>query len=537
MSSDGPTTPPAMTARRSGLRERLRDIVKPQAPSAAPQPGSNAFADPAAPAPQEGASSTPSASAPATDALPEAAGATPGVGHVESNFLEVQPAGTEARHVEGVDGTAALVTRRSSDSRSGVERVLGGEWRSHSRRQSFVVTRRFEPEQTYGRVRVGDVARALRGAASSARLLATERAQAPFVFFDLETTGLSGGAGTHAFLVGCSWFDDRGGFVIEQHLMTDFAAERVMLEVVSTELSKAGALVSFNGKSFDAPVLETRYLFHRLTSPCVDLPHLDMLHPARRFWGGDGERGCSLIALEGQLLGKARIDDVPGFEIPARYFEFIRSGNAQLLADVLEHNRLDLLSLAAVTARLLELVEQGADATDDAREALALGRVYERADDSVRAHAAFERAWRLSSQTDGQNRCARMAADWAWTRNGIRAQALRSLACVARRQRRYGDAARYWRHLVGVPGCPPQMVREATEALAIHHEHRERDLRTAKMFALRNLEVVAKSTRGDAVRHRLARLERKLLSEPPLFPSLPLLPSSDSPTSGRRTSS
>src|SRR5439155_5978386 len=139
---------------------------------------------------------------------------------------------------------------------------------------------------------------------------------------------------------------------------------RRLLETAAADLARAGALVSFNGKSFDAPVLETRYLFHRLPWPGGGMPHVDVLHPARRFWG-DGE--CSLVALERQLLGVRRVGDVPGFEIPARYFQFIRSGDAAPLAAVLEHKRLDLLSLAAFTALLLHVTHAGPDAARDAR--------------------------------------------------------------------------------------------------------------------------------------------------------------------------
>src|SRR5205823_13691561 len=109
---------------------------------------------------------------------------------------------------------------------------------------------------------------------------------------DLETTGLSGGAGTHAFLVGCGWFEPEGTFVTRQFLMTRYADERPMLERVARELTQGGALVSFNGKSFDAPLLETRYLFHRLAWNGREFPHVDVLHPARRFWtsASDGAR-------------------------------------------------------------------------------------------------------------------------------------------------------------------------------------------------------------------------------------------------------
>ena len=303
---------------------------------------------------------------------------------------------------------AALPTRVDEQTRDAetLEHVLGGGWRTAGNSRSFVVTRRFDADVQYGRMRVGDIASRLHDAQQGATFLAAGVPRAPFVFFDLETTGLSGGAGTHAFLVGCAWFDADGSFVVEQHLMTNYAAERGMLTLVAADLARAGALVTFNGKSFDAPVIETRYLFHRLTSPCTQIPHVDVLHPARRFWGGHAELGCSLIALEQQLLGARRIGDVPGFEIPERYFQFVRSGEAQPLVDVFEHNRLDLLSLAGLTAHLLSLVANGAYSTSDARECLALGRVYERAGETPRAEMAFDtvgdraRLERLSERFD-----------------------------------------------------------------------------------------------------------------------------------------
>lgn len=438
--------------------------------------------------------------------------------------------------------TAAIV------SRDRVEDVLGGEWRSCGDARSFVVTRRIAPDTRHGHQPVGAFAQRLAASGGGAALLAPDATSArvepdatndrvPFVFFDLETTGLSGGAGTHAFLVGCAWFDDDGAFVVEQHLMVDYAVERGMLTMVQQRLSRAGALVTFNGKSFDAPVIETRYLFHRLTSPCGQLPHVDVLHPARRFWGGQGDDGCSLVTLERHLLGARRVGDVPGFEIPARYFQFVRSGDARPLADVLEHNRLDLLSLAGLTSRLLGMIDEGPACTANAREALALARVYERSGDEDRARAGFERAAALALEAMRERRRGSVPSDWQWSPEGIRAEALRALAVAARRCRRFDAAAACWRDVLEVPGCPAQLRREATEALAIHHEHRVRDLEAAKMFALKSLEAGSKAAWGDAVRHRLARIERKMVSARAPLPSLPLPLSSGSPTSGRQTSS
>ncbi len=397
---------------------------------------------------------------------------------------------------------------------SDIASILGGAWRDDVHGPCFVVERRVEPAAAYGRSRVGDFAIALRDAAAAPMLAAGAPVQPPFIFFDLETTGLSGGAGTHAFLVGCGWFDDEGGFVTRQYLMTRYADERPLLGTVAGELARAGALVSFNGKSFDAPILETRYLFHRLEWAAGQLPHLDVLHPARAFWGDrrdesphasvGAERArpfgarssCSLGTLEQEQLGARRAGDVPGFEIPARYFQFVRSGDARPLAAVLEHNRLDLLSLAGLTARLVGLVHAGAAAARDPREALALGRVYGRAGLDARAHEAYECALRTNSASS----------------SAIAIDALRALACASRRARRYDAAAAYWRRVLEVRGCPPPFAREAAEALAIHHEHRVRDLAEAKRFALKSLEHGTRAAWVEAGRYRLARIERKIES-------------------------
>jgi uncharacterized protein YprB with RNaseH-like and TPR domain len=407
-------------------------------------------------------------------------------------------------------GVRSGIRLHEGDERSGfsrahldLERLLGGQWQQHAAGACFVVERRTDARTMCGRAPVGELAARLVGAAAEAPLIAGGApARPPFLFFDLETTGLSGGAGTYAFLVGFGSFDEEGGFITRQFVLLRFADERALLATVADELARAGAIVSFNGKSFDAPFLETRYLFHRLEWVGAWPPHVDVLHPARRFWGHGGVRGareghasCSLVSLERQVLGAERVSDVQGFEIPARYFQFVRSGDAGPLAAVLEHNRLDLLSLAGVTARLVHLVRSGPEEARDAREALALGHLYARAGLDGRARVAFSRAAKAS-----------IAA--------IRVDALRALALMLRRGRQYDEAAGCWRQLLDVCGCPRHIAREATEALAIHHEHRARDLAAARAFALQSLESGRPSVWNQAVQHRLARIERKMASGP-----------------------
>ncbi len=323
---------------------------------------------------------------------------------------------------------------------------------------------------------------------------------------------MSGGAGTVAFLVGCGYFD-LGAFQVRQFLLTSFASERALLTAVADFFDGADLIVTYNGKTFDVPVMETRWVFHRLQMPLDGVPHFDMLHPARRLWrmrggaAGDVE-GCRLTTLERTLFNVNRVGDVPGLEIPGRFFRFLRSGDPRPLEPVLEHNRLDLISLAAVMARALQLARDGRDACRDCAEALALGRVYERAgtDDRVR-----ERSGTLARAVACYGRAAESrTAD-------VRGEALYRLALRHRRERRFEEAAAIWRQVLEL--TEPRGVRRMTglaelrqfaaEALAIHHEHRDRDLESAREIALFALEEAA-GRRADGVRHRLARIDRKI---------------------------
>ena len=250
---------------------------------------------------------------------------------------------------------------------------------------------------------------------------------AGLVFLDLETTGLSGGAGTVAFVVGFGRFEG-ARFHVWQFVLPSFAGERRVLAAVTAAVSGAHTIVTFNGKSFDVPFMEMRWLYHRLTTPFPALRHLDLLHPARRFWGPNTG---GLGALEDRVLGFRRRGDVPGVEIPSRYFDYLRSGNPAPLRDVLSHNRLDLASLAVLTGLACELVDGGSETTRDARQCLGLGRVYERGGRPADASRCYERAAGLRSPGDG---AALVVGEL-----DVRAEALYRVASACRRQRRHID--------------------------------------------------------------------------------------------------
>lgn len=171
-------------------------------------------------------------------------------------------------------------------------------------------------------------------------------------FLDLETTGLAGGTGTLAFLLGIAVIRD-GTLETRQYFLRSPASEPAALDHVDRDLRSCTHVVTFNGKSFDIPLLETRFVLNR--RPFAPLPHLDLLHPARRVWKRRLE-SCTLGRLESEVLGRGRTGDIDGAEIPQRYFDWLALGDARPLAPVLEHNRLDLVALAALAGRLARLI-------------------------------------------------------------------------------------------------------------------------------------------------------------------------------------
>lgn len=173
------------------------------------------------------------------------------------------------------------------------------------------------------------------------------------LFLDTETTGVSGGAGTVVFLLGLMRFC-AGEIVVRQYLATRFSSEPAMLGVLGEAVRRAGCLVTYNGKSFDVPLLRTRYGMHREASPFDGLPHCDLLHATRRLLR-DGWTDCRLQTAERHALGFARLDDLPGAEVPAAWQRWVRHADPSPVVRILDHNREDLVSLAAIVCRLTSL--------------------------------------------------------------------------------------------------------------------------------------------------------------------------------------
>ena len=410
-----------------------------------------------------------------------------------------------ARHSAERDGGSPR--RDSSGDTVNAAITLGGAVVEHSDGAVIVVDREYRADLLHGRTPIGEIVSTITEGDDAMQLMAKAWPSASgiggrLLFLDLETTGLFSGAGTQAFLIGCAAIEGTS-IRVRQFLLPGFEHERTLLNEMQAWAKSHGALCTYNGRTFDVPLIETRFMFHRVPCPLDGVPHLDMLHPARRMWRqrplatgtpDPDDSSCSLGVLEKQIAGLHRVGDVPGYEIPSRFFKFVRTGDARPLEAVMEHNRLDLISLAAVLARAIVLITRGPSAAITAQEAYGLARVYERAGEFDNAEASLLRTIEFAKRVGAEPE--------------VHGEALRRLAWVRRRDRRPHEAAEAWNELAVLPRCAAALRREAKEALAIHHEHRLKDLRSARQHALDLLaEGIANRAR---VQHRLDRLERKL---------------------------
>jgi len=308
------------------------------------------------------------------------------------------------------------------------------------------------------------------------------------VFLDTETTGLAGGAGTAAFLIGIGWVDGER-FRVRQYFMRDYHEEGALLHALAEELKRFDRLVTFNGKMFDVPLLDARFRLNRGRFPLAGAPHLDLLHPARRLWKARLE-SCRLQSLEAELMGLRRHGDIAGEEIPNVYFDWVRRRDARMLARVFEHNRQDIVSLAALAVLACQWVEDGQ--AEDARDIYSLARVLERGRLYARSEAEYQRALAAGSEL-------------------VRGPALLRLAWRAKRAGEYERAAELWAE-AGEAG-----EVEGWRELAMHHEHRSRSFDRALEAVERGLALVEPLAERDrrawhqaeALVRRKRRIRRK----------------------------
>lgn len=318
------------------------------------------------------------------------------------------------------------------------------------------------------------------------------------VFIDTETTGLAGGTGTFAFLIGAGRFVDRV-FRVRQFFMRDPTEEAAQLAELSAWLEGTEGIVTFNGRTFDLPLLDTRYVLNRMPAPWADPLHLDLLPPARRIWRRRLD-SCSLTSLEACVLGMERQDDVPGWLVPQRYRRYQVEGDARPLVGIFRHNALDILSMVSLLTRMARAWSDPEAALADAEDWLSLARAYEaegRITLAVQAcEGALQRGLSAASTEDAREQ----------------------LALIRKRSGDWDSALAIW----------SEMTEDAAtrrlfpwEELSKYHEHRARPrrLENALEVAVRALDLVnARTLRPKRGRfraivdleHRIARLERRI---------------------------
>jgi hypothetical protein len=373
--------------------------------------------------------------------------------------------------------------------------------------ETYLVEARFPTGQTYGRARLAleSPRRVLAEWAREPRLV--DMAPTEFAFLDTETTGLSGGTGTYAFLVGAARFEP-DGLHLAQFFMRGPQEEMGLLAALEEFLAPCRALVTFNGKSFDAPLLRTRYATYQWQPPLNDLAHVDLMHLAQRLWR-KRLSSYTLKMLEAHILGAARdIDDVPGWEIPEIYFTYLHDHDPEPLKRVFYHNAMDVVSLAALLDHMAGMLEdpQGKGG-EYGSDLIALARLYEDLGDQSSAAQLY--AHGLDHQDAHSEQLPRAA----------RVQGLRRLAAMHKHNTNWTAAIELWEQAAA------QDDLEAHIELAMCYEHSLHDLGAALRWTQAAIVLVAQDQaltqsgkslkpferrqRLTELEHRLERLERK----------------------------
>lgn len=315
------------------------------------------------------------------------------------------------------------------------------------------------------------------------------------LFLDTETTGLSGGAGTVAFLVGVGFVEGED-FAVKQYLMRDYGDEADMLEHIARRMRSYDAVCTFNGKNFDLPLLETRFTMCRMRENWREMEQLDLLYPARRTWKMR-IGSCRLSRIEEIILGQGRTDDLPGSETPQRYFDYLKCGDIRLLDDVLAHNRQDVYTLGTLLAHLCELYARPEQSPHRA-DLLSMGKALEKQGELRPARELY----RIAAIPAPAGSVSSLSG------NALAAQAAWCMYLLARRNRDW------------------ETMREILEQMALRRQFRERIyVELAKLYehhyknptrALRYAELAARYIEpeaAEALAHRRERLRKKIERE------------------------
>ncbi|MCX7924062.1 MAG: ribonuclease H-like domain-containing protein [Clostridia bacterium] len=311
-----------------------------------------------------------------------------------------------------------------------------------------------------------------------------------FLFLDTETTGLSSGAGTVAFLIGAGYFKD-DTFILRQYFMRDYNEEPAVLRDLNSLMEGRKGFVTFNGKSFDWNILQTRFTFNRIR-PVIKQPvHIDLLFPARRIWK-EKLLSCRLISLEENILGETRVDDIPGAMIPGIYFKYLDDRNAEVVKKIIKHNELDILSMISLLVKITSIIESPLSESDGEYELLGVGKIFESSGESGTVMDCYETCLKAGSKV-------------------VKEVASRRLINVYKRNKNYGKVIEHCENILAESKGPNISVMIE---MAKHYEHRDKNIQRAIEIVEEAINLSSRMGFRNNIyypelKKRLERLKRK----------------------------
>jgi len=385
-----------------------------------------------------------------------------------------------------------LIPDPESPTSSFIEDLLSGQVVETPAGKHFETEKLYASHQRHGSYEISDLhelPRDLLTALSDGAIADSHPTQ--WAFLDTETTGLAGGSGTYAFLIGVGWIGPEG-FRVRQFFMRDYDEEASALHALNELLARFTVLITYNGRSYDQPLLETRFTMNRARTPFSRMEHLDLLYGARRLFKLRLDN-CRLVNLENQILGIERHGDVPGEMIPYLYFEYLRSRKAYRLAPVFHHNVLDIVSLACLTGVIPDAFRDPENLR--ARHGMDL--------------VGMARWLRMSDRLEEALRMMRRAVDL-----GLPDQHLfRTLFDAGSIEKKLGLEHAALATFTDLTLSPNPFRGKAYEELAKHYEHRERNF----SMALECVRAARRTEDSEALANRQARLEKKHRTAPRLL--------------------
>ena len=390
--------------------------------------------------------------------------------------------------------TPQIVQHEGEDSPVAIETILPGITVGDEGYSFFLYRREFPLEHAVGDIPLAD---ALACCGKEIALSACDESLLTFdprtsCFMDTETTGLAGGAGTVAFLVGVGYFQG-SNFVLEQCFLRDYDDEGAMLEYLAEKLGRFSTVVSYNGKSFDLPLLRSRFVQHRLDFPLEETSHYDLVHAARRVWK-KRLNSCTLSNIEREVLGLHRQGDVPGYLIPQLWLNYLDSRDARPLAPVFYHHEMDILSLVALAGYLAQRLAKDNDVSfHHAEDRLSVVRLYVK-----------------NKEYDSAITAAQQFLESSQVKDDLRRECLALLGQSCKRTGLFEEMVAAW---VLMHEEFPEDTHAAAE-LAKYREHQERNYTDAIKICKETLTRIEKNATPldfsiSALRGRLARLEKK----------------------------